>query len=979
MKIQWHKIKNFLYKYRWALVLGVVLVGVLGMMGAGHAWSFPSAESIAKAIFAVLLSLVVIVLYYVFLIPIFWLTSIAIWVLVEVASFQYFINVPAVINGWTIMRDLVNMGLIVFLLYLAFATLLSLSSVNLEKDLIKLVLAVVLVNFSRMIVGLFIDVSQIIMLTFVNGFRNVAGGNIINGLRLKSFFGGINVTSDLKVAAGNFIKTTLGIIMGLLILSTIAMFVAYLIIRVVKLWLLTIMSPLMVLGQFTNKLNDFTGTWKKEFQECLMSGPFMAFYLWFSLTVIATTGDKAALTTPSGTMADNLGTQANMNTADVSNNIFTMIVGAALLWASFDMAKKMSGQAGKVGEKVWQTGKGAVIGGMKMIGKTTAKTLDKGLQLGTVAATGRDLSIGGTIKRAKESWKGIKAYADDKEKEIMTGGLLRRQKRQEAKLMAKGDYKGAAAVRDVLRKEAESLGVSLEAEEKKQASYERNVDNAEAKKNRFLALNQGKKNSLNTVLAAMTGNEGERLDYTQTVSAIDNLVKTNVMSEAEAGEIKKDFLNTDGKAVYSKAGTEDETNLKSILSENVTDIDSALALEQALESKDEGKISSILQKQEVMTEMGIDETERDALIDKYTGKDKLRLSAIDVGRTKKGDLDKEVKGLDAELRQMVQSKILSDQKSAGHRVVLNHMVESKKKVRQFFEQKYNGIDNPDEIASFLRTGVSAEERNFLLEKAGDDVSQVLEKAGYERDLGGLKALFAKGLDAPKGELEGIGKVDKDRFVQAREALKAGKATEEDDLIVTTALNQQLRRNDWDTVDVVDKKSRTGNAALSYGVSMDPHGLHTFKTGKAHYKDVERSYKRGGVSARALTPLLTYKKEDGTEHLTDLGKSFLITHNRELGKDAFSDEFGKGVLDAIRNDMEDVQLYLEAVQASGLVSGDLFTDDYNEKDPSSNPLKHIQRNIQIAATKIAASKQDQLIGLGKKTRAELEKEVKSKNK
>jgi len=39
-----------------------------------------------------------------------------------------------------------------------------------------------LVNFSRTIAGIFIDISQLIMLTFVNGFAQAAGGNFVEAL-----------------------------------------------------------------------------------------------------------------------------------------------------------------------------------------------------------------------------------------------------------------------------------------------------------------------------------------------------------------------------------------------------------------------------------------------------------------------------------------------------------------------------------------------------------------------------------------------------------------------------------------------------------------------------------------------------------------------------------------------------------------------------------------------------------------------------
>jgi hypothetical protein len=84
-----------------------------------------------------------------------------------VLSYQNFIGSEAVIQGWVIVRDLSNMFFVVILLVIAFATILHIENYNYKKWLPKLILMAVLINFSKTICGLLIDVAQIVMLTLL--------------------------------------------------------------------------------------------------------------------------------------------------------------------------------------------------------------------------------------------------------------------------------------------------------------------------------------------------------------------------------------------------------------------------------------------------------------------------------------------------------------------------------------------------------------------------------------------------------------------------------------------------------------------------------------------------------------------------------------------------------------------------------------------------------------------------------------------
>src|SRR3989338_8588776 len=116
------------------------------------------------------------------------LTITLIGLLVDVAQFNNFIDAPAVARGWVIVRDVCNMFFIVILLLIAFGSVFHIEEYQYKKILGKLLIMAVLINFSKSIAGFFIDISQVVMLTFVNGFHEAAAGNFLTGFHISEMF-----------------------------------------------------------------------------------------------------------------------------------------------------------------------------------------------------------------------------------------------------------------------------------------------------------------------------------------------------------------------------------------------------------------------------------------------------------------------------------------------------------------------------------------------------------------------------------------------------------------------------------------------------------------------------------------------------------------------------------------------------------------------------------------------------------------------
>jgi hypothetical protein len=93
-------------------------------------------------------------------------------VFMHFAAYNSFGSARPVQIGWPIVRDVCNMFFILILLVSAFATIIGYdSSLHYRNVLPKLLLQAILINFSKTLIQVLIDFSQVVMLSFVNAFQ----------------------------------------------------------------------------------------------------------------------------------------------------------------------------------------------------------------------------------------------------------------------------------------------------------------------------------------------------------------------------------------------------------------------------------------------------------------------------------------------------------------------------------------------------------------------------------------------------------------------------------------------------------------------------------------------------------------------------------------------------------------------------------------------------------------------------------------
>ena len=199
-------------------------------------------------------------------------------VMITVAQYNGFVNEPIVVQGWVVVRDLCNMFFILLLLIIAFGVILRLPSYTIGKMVPELILAAVLVNFSRLICGLLIDFSQVIMLSFVNAFREIGAPSLISQLGLTQMLNWNKTT--LVDNFSTLIGYVLALVYLIIVIAVVLIVLLTLLMRIIFLWMYIILSPLPFFLKVVPTGKKYADQWFGEFSKLLIEGPLLAFFIW---------------------------------------------------------------------------------------------------------------------------------------------------------------------------------------------------------------------------------------------------------------------------------------------------------------------------------------------------------------------------------------------------------------------------------------------------------------------------------------------------------------------------------------------------------------------------------------------------------------------------------------------------------------------------------------------------------------------------
>lgn len=225
-------------------------------------------------------------------------------VLIVFARYDKFNQAVPVSIGWTIVRDLMNVMFVIALLVSAFATITGYGKkqgLHYTDALPKIFLGAILVNFSRTLMLLMIDASQVVMLTFISAFEGTIAGNVFQAFgltKLQNFQSQGEGPGITAMILGYFLAV--GLLMTAV--TIVLCYVLYFVGRIVGLWFLIIISPIyfaaeMLPSKFGTSISKMSDDVSSKITALLVGGPKVAFFLWIAFATVqqtASTPDRAA-------------------------------------------------------------------------------------------------------------------------------------------------------------------------------------------------------------------------------------------------------------------------------------------------------------------------------------------------------------------------------------------------------------------------------------------------------------------------------------------------------------------------------------------------------------------------------------------------------------------------------------------------------------------------------------------------------------
>jgi len=290
-------------------------------------------------------------------------------ILIPILNYNSFSTSPIIGLGWSLVRDVMNMFVIISLLFIAIFTIVGNHRAHWEQQLPQLFLAVIFMNFSRTICGILIDISQVVMFTFVNALLDIAAGNFAQLFGLQEFGKYANQDILTSVANGTGLSTSSQFVAAFLriplygaILAILFLLALAFLYRIVILWVLVILSPATFLlgglkGVFGQAAGDHAQWWGK-FTGALLMGPILTFFLWLSL---------AAASSGSIAQSENFPTPQNAQSYGLSLEVFdsshltSLILALILLIAGMQIAGEQSSKVGGLAGQMINEGMGQKV------------------------------------------------------------------------------------------------------------------------------------------------------------------------------------------------------------------------------------------------------------------------------------------------------------------------------------------------------------------------------------------------------------------------------------------------------------------------------------------------------------------------------------------------------------------------------------------------------------------------------------------
>ncbi len=310
----------------------------------------------------------------------------------------------AVESAWEIVRDLINISLIFGLVYIGFRFIFAGDDSGAKRNLIFLLLAALLVNFSLFFAKTFIDITNAAAVQFASVVR-VDGGTADTGV---SFSGayiaavGLNSVLDnehLVRAIGNDGWSPWGYILMLAISLLIASFVficvaILLLIRFIVLVFLLVFSPIMFLGFIFPFFQTMSRQWVTKFISQAAIAPAMMLMLYVALLVMVNLQTALTDETLLGII-----TPGQMHNPNALNMFTLFVLGSGLMIGAIVAASKLGSGFATSSVQLLDSGRKRMqqTGQRLAYGATVGAAAYGARSTGRAAATG----VGGALRSTR--------------------------------------------------------------------------------------------------------------------------------------------------------------------------------------------------------------------------------------------------------------------------------------------------------------------------------------------------------------------------------------------------------------------------------------------------------------------------------------------------------------------------------------------------------------------------------------------------
>lgn len=206
--------------------------------------------------------------------------------------FSRIISMPAVDIGWTATRDVCNLVFILILLGIGFATILRVPTYHIKKLIVPFIVALLLINFSKLICGVVTDFCHILMASFAAAIDGSNySGSIAGNLGLDKWLSSSRYTKDTEtIDSYEGVQLLLTIIVFMIaLIFAFLLLIVLMVSRWITLMVLTIFSPLVYAAQILPATQGFAKKWWQQFLQAAFYGPAAVFLVYLALQIVAAT------------------------------------------------------------------------------------------------------------------------------------------------------------------------------------------------------------------------------------------------------------------------------------------------------------------------------------------------------------------------------------------------------------------------------------------------------------------------------------------------------------------------------------------------------------------------------------------------------------------------------------------------------------------------------------------------------------------